>query len=357
MRETVEGLSRFGELSPKQVSSIMTSVSLLRDDAPRDLRRKLFDSFRTHATPSQFEQMSDPELSRTVLSFGFLAKEFGSAVAHTQVATALLGVVNERLPSMSNSKHIRDLIKGVTMLRIPICGELMTFFKTVNTSVLEFDEAVFALRAGIDYSFLDKELINRLTTSDSEPRHSSAARSLLYCAAMSGVGLDQTRIRCLLSHANLSDNDPKSLVTLWAASILGSPIAEVYPSLIHNGLNSASARDREMAASIANIAIPHRDHLTQSTIHAKLGPMLEQEYGPLVYEFEVKPGLVADCANIQKRLVIELHGPSHYLIDLSTESQVINGPTVRKSNKMRDHGWDVLDLNITRYSNRNRFQL
>ena len=90
----------------------------------------------------------------------------------------------------------------------------------------------------------------------------------------------------------------------------------------------------------------HAHH--QSVRHAKLLPRLESEFGKLEVEFQIAPGIVVDCASPERRLVIELHGPSHYLMDLVSGEQILNGPTKFKNRRIHSLGWSVRNINLTK---------
>ena len=330
IENTLLAISTFSDLSPKNVSSLLTSVSVLREKSPLVLREHLFTAVCRNATQATFRSLSGVDLARTALSIGFLAKELGSSGSHLRVSTDLLVLANERMPAIADRKAIHRLIRGFAMMRLPVSGALFDFFKSINTSVLGFEEAVFALKAGIDYGFHDKPLLSRLLMAEPVTCTPTAARSLLYCAAMVGVpDVDGAVLNRLLSQCSVSQEDSKSLIPLWACTAMGFDVLNKVGTwgIVQRGLSSSSARDREMASVIAKVPIPNREQLHQSAKHERLRSDLERKYGTLVYEYEVIPGLVVDCANVEARLAIELDGPSHYLIDLSSGEQVFNGPT------------------------------
>ena len=62
------------------------------------------------------------------------------------------------------------------------------------------------------------------------------------------------------------------------------------------------------------------------------------------HEFEhVTPeGISLDLADPEAKRAIEVDGPSHYLKDVSSNSDyVVNGPTQFKSRLLRAHGWHI----------------
>ena len=59
------------------------------------------------------------------------------------------------------------------------------------------------------------------------------------------------------------------------------------------------------------------------------------------YEHETTEGFSLDLAQPESKLAVEVDGPSHFLTDLSTRENVVDGATRFKMRQLRSFGWTV----------------
>ena len=72
--------------------------------------------------------------------------------------------------------------------------------------------------------------------------------------------------------------------------------------------------------------------------------MLNQMGWDHTFEHETAEGFSHDLAQPESNLAVEVDGPSHYLMDLSSGSFVANGSTRFKSRQLRSLGWTVAHI-------------
>ena len=345
--ETLFSQNLFREIPPKHIASILTSCSILGNDCPEVFLRSIYTSIARNLSPETIDNMSDLDFSRTVVSFGFLVKRRLANTDHTRVGSVLLRSAHTRFTSCaSTSSIIRTIVKGISMMRLPLSAELISFYRDIPWQRLSsFDEKIFVCRSAIDYGLLNKSLllalVNELPGAAVRPE---SAASLLYCLAMSGIdSVDPSVAMHLLNRA-----DRVKLTPFWACHILGIELKDIsHRKQIEAGLNSPDSRDRAMAELILQVGNQGAPPIRQSTKHANLMNDLERIFGPLSVEYPVTPAIVVDCASIRRKLAIELQGPSHYLVDIASGDRVLNGPTLWKNKTLRELDWEVINVDLS----------
>ena len=74
--------------------------------------------------------------------------------------------------------------------------------------------------------------------------------------------------------------------------------------------------------------------------------MLKQMGWVHALEHETAEGFSLDLAQPESKLAIEVDGPSHYLKDLSSGENVVNGTTRFKRRQLRSLGWTVAHVSF-----------
>ena len=64
------------------------------------------------------------------------------------------------------------------------------------------------------------------------------------------------------------------------------------------------------------------------------------------FEHETAEGFSLDLAQPDLKLAVEVNGPSHYLKDLSSGENVVNGATRFKKRQLRSFGWTVARISF-----------
>jgi very-short-patch-repair endonuclease len=64
------------------------------------------------------------------------------------------------------------------------------------------------------------------------------------------------------------------------------------------------------------------------------------------FEHETAEGFSLDLAQPESKLAIEVDGPSHYLRDVSSGENVVNGATRLKTRQLRSFGWTVAHISF-----------
>jgi len=64
------------------------------------------------------------------------------------------------------------------------------------------------------------------------------------------------------------------------------------------------------------------------------------------FEHETVEGFSLDLAQPESKLAVEVDGPSHYLKDLSSGKNVVNGATRFKTRQLRSFGWTVTRISF-----------
>jgi hypothetical protein len=344
--EVAKLLSCFTQLSPKQIVAVMTASSILREKFPDKLGRALFASFSSHASSKILATMSDDDFARTVVSYGFLVRRRFDGSDHTRAGDVILDSALIR-PSSNvrmDVKTLRNIVKGISLLRLPMSDKLMRFYKEFPHDGLPFEEKVFYCKSAIDYGLLPKSALVKIRRDIPENITQTAAGSLLYCLAIAGdMTWEQEKLKSLLQKSN-----PNDLVSLWSCHLLGVPnVADRNIEMLKRALESSDMRDREMASGILGISPGDAATLTQSQKHLKLFHLLRTEFPDLAAEFEIAPGIVVDCASVSAQMAFELQGPSHYIFDLDSGVHVLNGPTIFKNKLIARNGWKVRNINLT----------
>ena len=328
--------------TPKQTVSLLASVSILRERCPVELQAALFRYVSANISTDHLKSLSVHDLSQAVLSFGFLVKaQAAGTTDHTRVGEALVQTATEKLTP--DARIVRNLTKGVAMLRLPLSSNLLKFFKSLPTSGLSIDEHVFVLRAAVDYGIFPPDIIKQILTSDLTCISASSASSLLYSLAMCGVLPDRDTRKYIVESA-LEHN---VVIAMWCCKILGiraDHILQTQADRLAEALNSSNPKERAMAEFVQGLTRPVSSHLKQSAAQVKLKTHLEEKYGPLLVEYEVVPGVVCDYASPATKTALEIDGPSHFLVDLSSGLEVRNGPTKFKENQLIANGWTTVSV-------------
>ena len=345
--ETMMSPDRFSSLTSRQVASILTSTSVLGDQCPQELMRSIYRSVVQNLEQGTVQSMNDLELTRSILSFGFLVKLRLGTIDHTRVGGLMLATANERLSSISDPRMIRNTVKGISLLRLPVSAELVKFYDQVPWEQLtSFDEQVFVCRSAIDYGLLTRRLFERLLQTVPAYVSSKTATSFLYSLAISGIDIRdyQGLLLRLLDQAAPSSN----LTPLWACHIMGvlnhSP---KYQQRLQDSLVSANVRDRSMAEFILGREVQDVPPIKQSAKHARFQRVLESIHGPMIPEYRVAPHVIVDCAAVERRTAVEFQGPSHYLIDVGNGKRILNGPTLHKTALIKRLGWKVIQVDLS----------
>lgn len=338
----------FADITPKQFSSIMTSVSMLKNHCPSTLQVLLLGSISRDFSTKMAEALSPKDFSSLLLSFGFLVKHTASKIIdHTRAGRIMVMHATKIMNDYRSDTFVpRNMVKGTALLRLPLDACLVDFFRSASSLALPFDERVYVCRAAIDYGIRPTQLLTELVRAKPDTMNPRTARSLLYCLAMAGVSPSQGQMLQRLVDAAFACD---KLLTLWACHILGydSGIStERLGEIISTSLMSDNPRDRAMAGFLSGKTSDSSFALKQSSIQTKLRGMLEQQYQTLHVEFPVEPGLVVDFASVKDRLAIEVNGPSHYLTDLVSGESVMNGPSKHKLHQIESAGWKVKSINI-----------
>ena len=70
------------------------------------------------------------------------------------------------------------------------------------------------------------------------------------------------------------------------------------------------------------------------------------------FEHETAEGISLDLANPETKSGIEVDGPSHYLKDVATGEDVVNGSTQFKSRLLRALGWQITRIPFFDWENK-----
>jgi hypothetical protein len=248
-------------------------------------------------------------------------------------------------------RDTRDLVKGVAMCRLPLSEDLVKFFRSVDVKKLNIDSKIYVLRAGIDYGLANTSLLHDIQDMDLDGMSKSSAVSLLYCSAMIYHRLEPDVCNRLVEKCGIDSNDMKSLIPLWACTVMGMDLRSwntVIKELISKSRHSNNPRDRTMASLLAKEDLNRGQCLTQSTKHFRTISMLEVKYGKLIAEFEIAPGIIVDCASVENKTAIEIHGPSHFLTELQDGTRFLNGPTRAKEDIIKKLGWEIMHVDVCR---------
>jgi len=343
------------ELSSSEIASLIFSFHELGRTDFRIGREKIFNRL-IRMPEEKLEGMTATDLGRFAVAFGFLVKEFGCTGDHTRIGELILkNSVKHLSHKVVDSRILRNLIKGLSLCRLPgITKEMKQMYNIVcdeHLTSLSQDEQIYLLRSMTDYGIVDYPAFEYIIDRISNVRPKSAA-SLLYSCAMVKYQIKEETAVMLLNACNLDPCEPKSLIPLWAMKILGYPVPDTQTvhALLKNGLESSDPRDYEMASTISGImhVADRNQALTQSAKHIKLVQRIEKEFGKhVIYEYMVTPpGVSVDCAVVDRRIAIEIHGPSHFLVHARTNEKIMNGPTQFKSNLLKSHGWEVLHISV-----------
>ena len=80
--------------------------------------------------------------------------------------------------------------------------------------------------------------------------------------------------------------------------------------------------------------------------------MMEQMGWVHTFEHETAEGFSLDLAQPELKLAVEVDGPSHYLKDVSSGEDVVNGATRFKSQLLRGFGWTVAHMSHLDWRNK-----
>lgn len=338
---------RLESLTGTQLARALSRMNSDRLRIPPAAMADMYSQICHRGSREQLGSMSSRELSMFAPAFGFLVKQWWKKADHVKFSQHLVSRAAE-LVSAASPKESRDLVKGIALLRVPLSEALINFFRSVRIEGMSKDEQVYVLRAGIDYGLLNTSLMYTLI-GDKQNLSASSARSLLYCCAMAGCDVVSHVGSRLLELSEIISHDMKSLIALWSASVLGITIDTNNPAIRHlleKGKASSDPRDRTMTAYITGQAAESTRVLSQSTKHLKLLPRLDARYGKLILEYSIGSGITVDCANPETRIAIEIHGPSHYLVDLHTGDRRLNGPSRAKEARIEALGWSVTNFDV-----------
>ena len=64
------------------------------------------------------------------------------------------------------------------------------------------------------------------------------------------------------------------------------------------------------------------------------------------FEHKTAEGFSLDLAQPESKLAVEVDGPSHYLKDVSSGENVVNGATRFKTRQLRSFGWTVTHISF-----------
>lgn len=335
----------------------MFSLNIVRTDCPEPLQRAVYVYANTKVTSSFLHEMNTCELGKFALAYGFLASKFFLHADHTRTVHFIAQEAVNR--KHSDTITTRNLVKCLSLSRVPLDDTVTRFFKWVDTGGMSVDEKVFVLRAGIDNGIINHELLITLLETPIEIRlRKSSSASLLFCMAIAGCRTDDGVVHRLLNNCDLDPADPRSLVVFWSAHIIQADLSSfrhLLDKVIERGLKSSDPRDQTMAESIAYHE--SRDALTiaQSSKHLKHREYLVKKYGPLIPEYEIVPGLTVDEACIDNKIAIELDGPTHFLVNLRTGEKQLNGPTLFKEERIRRSGWGLIRFDLVVGEEKRRF--
>ena len=329
----------------------------MRTDCPEHLQKAVYVYANAKVTSSFLHEMNTCELGKFALAYGFLASKFFLHADHTRIVQFIAQeAVNRIHPDTITT---RNLVKCLSLSRVPLDDTVISFFKWVEIGGMSVDEQVFVLRAGIDYGIINHELlITLLATPIEKTLRKSSSASILYCAAMAGCRTDDEVVHRLLNDCDLDPADPRSLVAFWSAHIIGADLSSfhrVLNKVVERGLQSSDPRDQTMAASLAYRESRDSLPLEQSRKHLKHREYFVKQYGPLTPEYEIAPGLTVDEANIEKKIAIELDGPTHYMVNLRTGVRQLNGPTLFKEKRIRRSGWGLIRFDLLLGEEKRRF--
>lgn len=349
-----------GTLDGSMIASLVFSMnrmyrSAANNEEIKSVRNELFHAITKNQSTTSLTEMSTNDLSKFILAYGFLVREFGSTLDHVRIADSVLTeLVTSRDLTVFSAQSLLMVLKGIHMCRVPVSSNLIQFFNSIDIdSLSDIDGKIFLLRAMVDYGLVDYTKFSqtvRCTDTQSVIMTESAAVSLLYSCAMTRfcpAELKAVLLRVATRCNIASTNQKPSLIALWSLEMMGILSQELRESsefthVVNAGLASTDSRDVQMAATICGN--PHdstRTFLTQSTKHHKLVSRLECEHGELEWEYTVTPGVVVDAARPMEKLAIEIDGPSHYLVDTRTGERVLNGPSQYKQSKLEELGWCV----------------
>ena len=119
-------------------------------------------------------------------------------------------------------------------------------------------------------------------------------------------------------------------------------------------------RDFPLSTSLHSLRSAYTSCVASPTqLKRDVSTMLRQMGWNHSFKYDTAEGFSLDLAQPNLKLAVEVHGPSHYLKDLSSGENVVNGATRFKTRQLRSFGWTVahisfLDWNHTSTSERRK---
>jgi len=80
--------------------------------------------------------------------------------------------------------------------------------------------------------------------------------------------------------------------------------------------------------------------------------MMDQMGWVHIFEHETAEGFSLDFAQPESKLAVEVDGPSHYLKDVLSGENVVNGATRFKTRQLHSLGWTVAHISFLDWSNK-----
>ena len=80
--------------------------------------------------------------------------------------------------------------------------------------------------------------------------------------------------------------------------------------------------------------------------------MLKQMGWAHTFEHRTAEGFSLDLAQAESKLAVEVDGPSHYLKDLWSGENVVNGATKFKARQLRSFGWTVAHISFLNWDHK-----
>jgi len=114
-------------------------------------------------------------------------------------------------------------------------------------------------------------------------------------------------------------------------------------------------RDLPFSASLQSLRSCYaRGVASPSQLQRDVSSMLRQMGWNHSFEHETAEGFSLDLAQPESKLAVEVDGPSHYLKDLSSGENVVNGATRFKRRQLRSLGWTVAHVSFLDWDHKSK---
>ena len=113
------------------------------------------------------------------------------------------------------------------------------------------------------------------------------------------------------------------------------------------------ARDCPLSPSLQSFRSAYTSCMASPTqLQCDVSTMLRQMGWNHSFKHETAEGFSLDLAQPESKLAVEVDGPSHFLKNLPSEENVVNGATIFKTRQLRSFGWTVAHISFFDWDNK-----